>query len=186
MFRKNFTVKYGISPITTKTSESNTDEELSNNLSRIISRNRGFEIVSDQHRKNLNIQIQLPTRGSAYSAGYDFYSPIEKKIYPNKTELIWTDIKAYMQNGEVLFIDVRSSVGIKKGLMLANTIGVIDSDYYQNVSNDGNIGICLHNYSNEIVHIDVGERIAQGVFLPFLVSDNGNTANERLGGIGST
>ena len=91
-----------------------------------------------------------------------------------------------MQVGEVLILDVRSSIGINKNLMLSNTIGVVDQDYYSNPKNDGNIGICLYNKSDEIVSLDAGERIAQGIFLPFLEADNGNTENERNGGIGST
>jgi len=91
-----------------------------------------------------------------------------------------------MQEGEVLILDVRSSIGIKKGLMLANTIGIVDQDYFSNKDNDGNIGICLYNMTDKPVHIEQFERIAQGIFIPFLVSDNGNTDEERTGGIGST
>lgn len=146
---------------------------------------RGFEVVQDEFRKHPRT-IKLPTRATKTSAGYDFYSPVKVTIQPKSKELIWTDIKAYMQEGEVLILDVRSSIGIKKGLMLANTIGIVDHDYYQNPKNDGNIGICLYNMSNEPVHIEQFERIAQGIFISFLVSDNGNTNEERQGGIGSS
>lgn len=151
-----------------------------------MERIRGFEVIIKEMRKNEGVEIQLPTRGSKISAGYDFYSPIAVTIQPNETALIWTDIKSYMQEGEVLLVDVRSSIGIKKGLMLSNTIGVIDADYYSNVKNDGNIGISLRNMSNKPVIIEQGERIAQGIFTPFLISDNGNTDKERIGGIGSS
>jgi len=152
---------------------------------------RGFEFVSQEHIKNwgdisTKIVANLPTRGSKTSAGYDFYSPIDVKIPAGEQVLIWSDVKAYMQEGEVLMIHVRSSIGIKAGLMLANTTGVIDADYYSNESNDGNIGICLKNTGDREVRIAAGERIAQGVFMPFLVADNGNTDEERTGGIGST
>lgn len=147
---------------------------------------RGFEIVKEDMRKNKNVEIKLPQRGSKIAAGYDFSTPIEVTIQPNESKLIWTDIKAYMQEGEVLLIDVRSSIGIKKGLMLSNTIGVIDADYYQNESNDGNIGISLRNISENPITLTAGERIAQGIFIPFLVADNGNTDKIREGGIGST
>jgi len=146
---------------------------------------RGFEVVRDQFRKHQQT-IKLPTRATKNSAGYDFYSPIEIIIPPKSKELIWTDVKAYMQPGEVLLIDVRSSIGIKKGLMLANTIGIIDMDYYSNPDNDGNIGICLYNTTDQPVKIEAYERIAQGLFIPFLIADNGNTNKERIGGIGST
>jgi len=147
---------------------------------------RGFEIVSDEHRKHPNKQIILPTRATSLSAGYDFYSPISIDIYPDEKAVIWTDIKSYMKNNEVLMLYVRSSIGIKRGLILANGTGIIDSDYYQNESNDGNIGICLHNISQGIQTIQEGERIAQGIFINYLIADNGNTENERVGGIGSS
>jgi len=147
---------------------------------------RGFEVVSDSFRKHKDVEIKLPIRATKISAGYDFSSPISITIQPKSKEVVWTDVKSYMQEGEVLILDVRSSIGIKKGLMLANTIGVVDMDYFSNINNNGNIGICLYNMTDEPVHIEQFERIAQGIFIPFLVSDNGNTNEERTGGIGST
>lgn len=147
---------------------------------------RGFEVVSDEFRKHPNVEIQLPTRGSKISAGYDFYLPCDLILQPGEKTCVWSDVKAYMQEGEVLMLHVRSSIGIKRGLMLSNITGVIDADYYNNPNNDGNIGIALYNYSNETVELKRGERICQGVFIPFLVADNGNTDKERVGGIGST
>lgn len=146
---------------------------------------RGFEIVKEEMRKTKG-EITLPTRGSKVSAGYDFYSPVDIILKPNEKTCVWSDIKAYMQEGEVLLLFVRSSIGIKKGLALSNGTGVIDADYYSNSSNDGNIGIALYNYSDKIVEIKKGERICQGVFIPFLEADNGNTDKKRVGGIGST
>lgn len=146
---------------------------------------RGFEIVKEEMRKTKG-EITLPTRGSKVSAGYDFYSPVDIILKPNEKTCVWSDIKAYMQEGEVLLLFVRSSIGIKKGLALSNGTGVIDADYYSNSSNDGNIGIALYNYSDKIVEIKKGERICQGVFVPFLEADNGNTDKKRVGGIGST
>lgn len=151
-----------------------------------MTRVRGFEVVKDEHRKHPELEINLPVRGSSESAGYDFFTPEDLVIKKGGTTLVWTDVKAYMQSGEVLIADVRSSIGIKSGLMLANTIGVIDKDYYENPKNDGNIGICLRNLNDHDVWIKAGERIAQGIFLPYLVADNGNTDAEREGGIGST
>ena len=147
---------------------------------------RGFKVVSDEFRKHSNVEIQLPTRGSKISAGYDFYLPCDLILQPGEKTCVWSDVKAYMQEGEVLMLHVRSSIGIKKGLMLSNITGVIDADYYNNPNNNGNIGIALYNYSNETVELKRGERICQGVFIPFLVADNGNTDKERVGGIGST
>ena len=146
---------------------------------------RGFEEVRKEMRKTEGV-ITLPTRGSRTSAGYDFYSTEGFTLKPNENKLIWSDVKAYMQEGEVLELYVRSSIGIKKSLMLKNLTAIIDSDYYENESNDGNIGICLYNYGDKEVTIEKGERIAQGIFKQFLVADNGNTNKERNGGIGST
>lgn len=147
---------------------------------------RGFEVVADKHRKHVETEIVLPKRGSKHSAGYDFYSPEDITIPAGEQRLIWTDVKSYMQKDEVLFLVVRSSIGIKKGLQLANTVGIIDSDYYGNPENDGNIGICLKNTTDKDILIEAGERIAQGIFLQFFVGDEGNTEEERTGGIGST
>ena len=147
---------------------------------------RGFEVVRDDARKHKDVEIILPTRGSKISAGYDFYSPVDIEIQPNSKVTIWSDVKTYMGDNEVLLLFVRSSIGIKKGLRLSNSTGVIDSDYYSNVSNDGNIGIALHNYTSEVVRIEKGERVCQGVFVPFLTADTGNTDTVRNAGIGST
>lgn len=148
---------------------------------------RGFEVINDEHRKHSDVKIQLPTRGDSKSAGYDFYSNETIVLQPKQSHLFWTDVKSFMLNDEVLKIYVRSSIGVKKGLMLKNTVGIIDSSYYSNKDNDGNIGICLYNNSTKVVEIQKGERIAQGVFLKYLLADEDETLNsERTGGFGST
>lgn len=145
---------------------------------------RGFEIVSDEHRKHKDATIIEPTRGTSKAMAYDFYSPKDYIVSPNEIVKIWTDVKAYMQDNEGLIINVRSSMG--GNFMLANTQGWVDADYYNNEKNDGNIGIFLLNMSEEIIHIKQGERIAQGMFVPFLVADKGNTDRVRKGGFGHT
>ena len=150
-------------------------------------RNRGFEIIKDEHRKHSDIEIQLPTRGDSRSAGYDFYSNETVVLQPKQSHLFWTDIKSYMLDDEVLSIHVRSSIGTKKDLMLKNTTGIIDSSYYENVSNDGNIGICLVNMGDKIQKIEKGERIAQGIFTKYLIADDDICLKlERTGGFGSS
>lgn len=146
---------------------------------------RGFMEVSSEFRKTEG-EITLPKKMSRASAGYDFCSTESFTLKPGESKLIWTDVKAYMQENEVLEIYVRSSIGIKKSLMLRNLTAIIDSDYYENESNDGNIGICLYNYGDKEVTIEKGERIVQGIFKQFLEADNGNTNEERNGGIGSS
>lgn len=129
----------------------------------------------------------LPTRSDTRSAGYDIYSTEDKWIYPNSMEKFTTNIKVYMEPDEVLMIHPRSSVGIKMNLMLANTTGVIDSSYVDNKDNEGNIIVALFNYGNKPQQIKAGERIAQGVFMKYLITDDDNTKNtERSGGIGSS
>lgn len=145
---------------------------------------RGFEVVRNNARKFPDKEIKLPTRGTSKAAAYDFYSNDTYTIEPNKIAKIWTDVKAYMGDNEVLLLDVRSSMGGK--FMLANTIGVIDADYYSNEGNDGNIGVFLKNISDETLTINKGDRVAQGMFFNYLIADNGNTDEVRSGGFGST
>ena len=147
---------------------------------------RGFEVVSSEHRKHSTVDIQLPVRSTQDSAGYDFCLTVDTVIKPQETVVVFSDVKSYMQPNEVLMLFVRSSIGIKKNIVLANGTGIIDADYYSNPSNDGNIGLALFNQSNETVELKAGERVAQGIFVPFLVADNGNTNNVRQGGTGST
>lgn len=143
---------------------------------------RGFKVVSPTMRKSDH--VHYPTRGSVNSAGYDFYADKDYTIAPNEIIKVWTDIKAYMNPNEFLMLDVRSSMGGK--FMLANTIGIIDSDYYENPNNDGNIGIFLKNISNEVQHIKRDDKIAQGIFMEYLKIDNDKTIEERQGGFGSS
>ena len=148
-----------------------------------MNRNRGFEIVINEKRKTEG-EVTLPTRGSSKAMAYDFYANDTYSVMPNEIVKVWTDVKAYMKENECLIINVRSSMGGK--FMLANSQGWVDADYYSNEGNDGNIGIFLKNISDETQTIKKGDRIAQGAFFNFLVADNGNTDNVRVGGFGST
>lgn len=142
---------------------------------------RGFEPVEESHA------VQLPIRADVKSAGYDFFARRTISIAPGEQHVFWTDVKAYMQDDEVLMIFARSSLGIKKGIVLANGTGIIDASYYGNPLNDGNIGICLKNTSNDVVAISDGERIAQGIFTQYFVADNDATLHDsRSGGFGSS
>ena len=145
---------------------------------------RFFEIVKDEFRKNEG-EVKLPTRATQHSAGYDFYSPVEVTIQPNESVLIFTDIKAHMYYDNALMLIPRSSMG-KHPVMIANTIGLIDCDYYNNTDNDGNIGFRLLNLGSTPYEIKVGDRIGQGVFIKYgTVKDDQATAI-RSGGYGST
>ena len=145
---------------------------------------RFFKVVANEHRHNEG-EIKLPTRATEHSAGYDFYSPVDAVIEPHKSIMIWTDVKASMYYDNLLIINVRSSMG-KHPIMIANTQGWIDADYYENADNDGNIGIRLLNLSDEPYEIKAGDRIAQGVFIKYGTVIDDNTTTTRNGGFGST
>ena len=146
---------------------------------------RYFEVVKDSFRKNPNVEIMLPTRGSKNSAGYDFYSPVDAVIQPNEMVMIWTDVKASMYHDNALLIIPRSSMG-KHPIMISNTVGLIDSDYYGNESTDGNIGFRLFNLGTTPYEIKVGDRIGQGIFIKYGIVNDDKTTTERKGGFGST
>ena len=151
-----------------------------------MERTRGFEPIIEEMRKGTMDYI-LPVRGSSKSAGYDLASPIDVIIEPHSSVLIWTNIKAFMQDDEVLEVYIRSSTAIKRDLILKNTVGIIDSDYYSNEGNDGNIGICLYNTTYAPREIKKGERIAQAIFTKYLIADDDVCLNDvRVGGIGSS
>lgn len=145
---------------------------------------RKFEEVLS-YMKKTDTKATLPTRADIGSAGYDFYAPLDYKCEPHKVTKIWTDVKVKMEQDNVLFVDIRSSMGGK--FHLANTLGIIDSTYYGNESNDGNIGIFLVNDTDEVIYINKGDRIAQGVFIKYLTTDDDKPlSNIRTGGFGST
>ena len=144
---------------------------------------RGFKVCKGFE----NCDINLPKRGTKFSAGYDFESAEDVVINPKEMKVIKTGIKAYMENDEVLKIYPRSSLGIKKQLMMANNVGIIDSDYFENPSNDGHIHVALYNFGDKTQEIKKHERIAQGIFVKFLISEvEEEVVNVREGGIGST
>ena len=106
---------------------------------------RKFDFVASDLMKNDDVkEVKLPLRATKTSGGYDFYTPIDLVIKPQETVLFWSDVFVDMPEDEILILDVRSSMGIKNDLMMANTVAVIDSDY-KNADNGGNIGICLRN-----------------------------------------
>ena len=147
---------------------------------------RRFEIVREDCRKT-DGEIILPTRSDKGSAGYDFYTPIDFEIKPGETKIVPTDVKAQMLTNEVLLLFVRSSIGIKKHIVLANGTGVIDSTYYENPDNDGNICGAFTNLGIETQYFKAGDRIMQGVFLEYLTTIDDKPVNsERIGGIGSS
>jgi len=131
---------------------------------------------------------RLPRRATAQSAGYDLYPYIAEPltIPPGAIALIRTGLKAYMPPGWVLLLVVRSSVGIKRRLVIPNSIGVIDADYADNPDNEGEIFLALWNIGDQPQTIQPTDRLAQGIFVPYgVVADDAADA-VRGGGIGST
>ncbi len=147
---------------------------------------RGFEIAKGFENNNIN----MPVRKTKYSAGYDVEAA-EDCIVPAFTlgqapTLIKTGLKAYMPEDEYLMICNRSSNPKKKGLVMANSIGIIDADYYENPENDGHIMFAFYNIKPEAVEIKKGECIGQAIFQKYLVTDNDVAEGQRTGGFGST
>ena len=147
---------------------------------------RGFEIAKGWEDKD----IHLPVRKTKYSAGYDVEAAEDVVIPSFKKEitptLVKTGIKAYMADDEALMLYNRSSNPKKKGLILANSVGVVDKDYYGNSDNDGHIMFAFYNIKDEDVIIKKGEAIGQAIFQKYLITDNDNAEGERTGGFGST
>ncbi len=130
---------------------------------------------------------KLPTRSTKNSAGYDFYSPKSFCVKAHSKRKIMTNVKACMESDEALLLLPRSSVGMKKSCMLSNTVGLIDSDFYNNPTNDGNIAVEFYNLSDEDAYFEKGDKIMQGIFIKYLtVDDEEEVTTERTGGIGST
>jgi dUTP pyrophosphatase len=130
--------------------------------------------------------IILPKRSTLNSAGYDFYSVISFTLSPGERRVIPTGIKVSMNSNEFLSIYIRSSLGFKWNIRMCNQVGIIDADYYNNSENEGHIFVCLMNEGNKVLEIKKGDRIVQGIFMPFLITDDDKTTDIRMGGIGST
>ncbi len=143
---------------------------------------RGFKVAKGFSNSN----IILPKRQTKNAAGYDFYVASDTIIKAHSIALIPTGVKAYMESDEVLCIYVRSSMPLKRGLTLANNVGIIDSDYFENVDNDGHIMIQVLNITNDDILVKKDERIAQGIFMKYLLTDDDNASADRIGGFGST
>lgn len=147
---------------------------------------RGFEIAKGWEDKGIN----LPIRKTKNSAAYDIEAA-EDIVLPSfnrgmKPVLIPTGLKSYMGSDEVLIIVPRSSSPKKQGISFPHSMGVIDSDYYENPDNDGHIYVQVINLKDEDVIIKKGDTVAQAMFQKYLIIDNDNAEGERTGGFGST
>lgn len=155
---------------------------------------RKFEKISfKQFKKDiiddeiLYSSYNIPRRHTKNSAGYDFEAIETYTIKPMDIIKVPTGIKVQMNNDEMLMIVVRSSMGFKYNLRMCNQVGIIESDYYDNESNEGHMWIALQNEGKETIVIEKGDRFAQGIFVKFLKVDNEEEIEDkRKGGLGST
>jgi dUTP pyrophosphatase len=147
-------------------------------------RRRGFEIVEAYK----NAGISLPERKTALSAGYDIAAAEDVTLLPRAVSLIPTGLKAYLPANEYLGIHIRSGLAFKNALSLINGQGIIDADYYNNSGNEGHIMIAVYNHGDEPVSVAKGDRIAQGIFYQYLLTDHDGAGQlpTRSGGLGST
>lgn len=145
-------------------------------------RKRGFELIS----KYAGCAELLPKRETAFAAGYDIRAAETVVINPGEIALIPTGVKAYMQENEVLFLFDRSSNPRKQGIVLTNSVGVIDHDYYNNENNEGHMFGQFTNITDSPITIEAGTRIMQGVFQEYLTTDDDDATGVRTGGFGST
>ena len=131
--------------------------------------------------------IVIPRRATSGSAGYDFFAPCDLKINAGESVLIPTGIRARIDGGWVLLLFPRSGLGFKYRFQLDNSVGVIDSDYY-NADNEGHIMAKMTNDSRDgrVLEIKAGQAFMQGVFVPFGTADEEEVTVLRTGGFGST
>ena len=151
-----------------------------------MERIRGFEIAKGFE----NQDIHLPIRKTKCSAGYDVEAA-EDTIIPAfkpgmKPTLIKTGLKAYCPEDEYFMLVNRSSNPGKKGLVMANSLGIIDSDYYGNESNDGHFMYAYYNFFDHDVEIKKGDVIGQVIFAKYYKVDGDKAEGTRTGGFGST
>ena len=160
-----------------------------------IEKVRGFEFVdrvfidgTDSITDESPIYIK-PKRSTKKSAGYDIFSPVDFKLAPGEDVVIKLGIKAYMQDDEYLMIVPRSGLGFKFYSRLANTVGIIDADYYNSEDNEGEIAVKIRNEGEdkELI-VEKGKAICQAIFMKYLLVDGDSTdeGGERKGGFGST
>lgn len=155
---------------------------------------RKFEVISiNQFNKDFKDtdtkyeDIIIPKRSTKFSAGYDFYMPYDLTIKKNEVVLIPTGIKVMLNSDEFLGIYIRSSLGFKYNLRICNQVGIVDSDYYNNTSNEGHIFVKLKNEGDNDIILKKHDRYVQGIIQKYYIVDNEKEVEDiRVGGIGSS
>ena len=132
-------------------------------------------------------KIRMPRRATVGSAGYDFFAPEAFSLVPHETILIPTGVRVEISDGWVLQLYPRSGLGFKYRLQMDNTVGIIDSDYYF-AENEGHIFVKMTNCNRQgrTLAVSAGEGFAQGIFLPFGITEDDDADGQRVGGFGST
>ena len=146
-----------------------------------------FHMVSDADIREMYEKLELPRRATRGSAGYDLFAPFSFSLAPGETIKIPTGIRAKMDENWVFTLYPRSGLGFKYRLQMNNTVGIIDSDYYDS-DNEGHIFIKMTNATNEGKTIEVsrGTGFAQGIFLEYGITVDDEVSDVRNGGLGST
>lgn len=152
---------------------------------------RKFEFTGILNQDNEGDQYRrLPERSTKNSAGYDFYNPKRIEIPPYKLgdnpTMVKTGVKVKMEDDEFLMLVNRSSNPKKKKLVIPNSLGVVDADYYGNQDNDGEMMFAFYNLSNEPVILEAGDKLGQGIFIKYGKTIDDEADGERTGGFGST
>ncbi len=147
---------------------------------------RYFEFVNRILNNEDGVKRMLPTRSTKNSAGYDFFNYKKVVCKSHQITMIPTGIKAKFPEDEMLLLFNRSSNPKKKGLIILNGVGVVDSDYYGNADNDGEMAFVFYNMLDEDVRIEAGEKLGQGIFVKYAKTDDDIAEGERQGGFGST
>lgn len=140
---------------------------------------------SEDKLREVYESIPLPQRGTKFSAGYDFTSPFTRTFCKGDSIIIPTGIRCSMNNDWVLMLYPRSGLGFKYHIGLANTVGVIDSDYFYS-DNEGHIMVKLDNNGNDNILIHKGDKFVQGVFTQYGITWDDDVETSRNGGLGST
>lgn len=153
-----------------------------------VSHNMSVDEIYDMSVDEIYDKIQLPTRSTYGSAGYDFRTPIPFYLPAGETIKIPTGIKVCLDRGTFLMCVPRSGLGFKYRLQLDNTVAIIDEDYYNNPGNEGHIWFKLTNDSRDGkgVQLNMGDAMCQGIILSYLIVDDDNAQGNRVGGFGST
>lgn len=171
-----------------KVSESQFEKDLANNIPISWDVN-GYNVTNADIKKFYN-DIRLPERATVGSAGYDFFAPFDFTLYKDQTIVIPTGVR-WISNGPIFFLSLypRSGLGFKFGLSLANTVGIIDSDYHES-ANEGHIMVKLSNNGihSKDISFKAGDAFCQGIILPFIttINENFTSKEKRNGGFGST